>query len=143
MRKWLLSGLLVGSAVTYAPAAAIAAAPANDAFAAPVPLTVGSEISGSNVDATVETGEPNPTNSSQANTCLAITGGPNCGTSVWYTFLAPSNGQFTIDTCDGGTDFRSVVGVYTGTLGALAEVGYSYQGPACPEVGGIPVKLIS
>jgi hypothetical protein len=134
MRRWLLPGVLVALVAACAPPAA--AAPANDAFAAADPLAVGTEVSASNVDATVEPGEPNPSNSSQAGTCLTIADGPDCGTSVWYAFQPSSSGQYTIETCDGGTDFNSVLGVYTGTLGSPTEIGYSYQGPACPGVAG-------
>ncbi len=124
-----LAGLLaVGSAQ--------AAAPSNDAFAAAIPLALDEDQSASNVDATVEAGEPNPTNSSQSYGCATIADGPDCGASVWYTFQPPSSGEYTLETCDGGTDFPSVIGVYTGTLGSLSEIGYSLQGSKCPGVSG-------
>lgn len=122
MRKWLLSGLLVGSALACWPSAALAA-PANDAFSAAAPLTVGADVSSSNVDATVEAGEPDPTGFAASESCPNIAAGPSCGTSVWYTFQAPSTGQYTISTCDGGTDVYSIVGVYTGTtIGTAVQV---------------------
>ena len=61
--------------VARAAAAAQAAAPANDAFAAATPLAVGEEISGSNVDATAETGEPDPTGFAASETCANIAAG--------------------------------------------------------------------
>jgi hypothetical protein len=117
------------------PGAALAAAPANDAFASAAPLAVGDQVSGSNVDATVETGEPDPTGFAVSETCPSIAGGVNCGTSVWYTFQPASSGQYTIGICDGGTDVYGIVGVYTGSLGSLTEVGASGQGQQCASLG--------
>lgn len=135
MRKWLLSGLLVGSAVAYAPAAAPAAPPANDSFAAATPLVVGTDVSGTNVDATVESGEPNPTGFAASESCPNIAAGPSCGSSVWYTFQAPTTGQYTIGDCDGGTDVYSIVGVYTGTtIGTAVQVAAMGQNQQCTSV---------
>ena len=112
-----------------------AAPPANDAFAAAAPLAVGAEISSSNVDATVEAGELDPTGFAASETCADIAVGANCGTSVWYTFQPSSTGQYTIGTCDGGTDVYSIVGVYTGALGSLTLVGANGQGQQCSALG--------
>ena len=117
------------------PGAAHAAAPANDAFASAAPLAVGEQVSGSNVDATVETGEPDPTGFAASDTCPDIATGVNCGTSVWYTFQPASSGQYTIGICDGGTDVYGIVGVYTGALGSLTQVGASGQGQQCASLG--------
>ena len=137
MRKWLLSGLLVGSALACWPSAALAA-PANDAFSAAAPLTVGADVSSSNVDATVEAGEPDPTGFAASESCPNIAAGPSCGTSVWYTFQAPSTGQYTISTCDGGTDVYSIVGVYTGTtIGTAVQVAASGQSQQCNSVSDL------
>src|SRR4029077_11298188 len=132
MRKWLLSGLLAASALACAPATAVAAAPPHDAFAAAAPLTVGTDVSSSNVDATVESGEPNPTGFAASESCPNIAAGPSCGSSVWYAFQAPTTGQYTIGDCDGGTDVYSIVGVYTGTtIGTAAQVAAMGQSQQC------------
>jgi hypothetical protein len=113
-----------------------AAPPANDAFASAAPLALGAEVSSSNVEATVEVGEPDPTGFAASDTCANIAAGTNCGTSVWHTFQPSSSGQYTIGTCDGGTDVYSIVGVYTGaTLGSLALVGAKGQGQQCSALG--------
>jgi hypothetical protein len=113
-----------------------AAPPANDGFASAAPLAVGAELSSSNVDATVEAGEPDPTGFAASYACPNIAAGANCGTSVWYTFQPSSSGEYTIGTCDGGTDVYSIVGVYTGaTIGSLALVGAKGQGQQCSALG--------
>ena len=95
------------AALVSAPAA-VAAAPPNDAFAAAQPLTgVPIAVSGSNLDATLEPGEP-----------LVDEGG---GASVWFTWSPPAPGVYQFDTCD--SDFDTVLGVYTGnTLAGLTRV---------------------
>ena len=92
-------------------------------------------LSASNVDATVETGEPDPTGFAASDTCADIAAGANCGTSVWYTFQPASSGQYTIGICDGGTDVYGIVGVYTGALGSLTQIGASGQGQQCASIG--------
>ena len=84
--------------------------PANDNFAnataltADLPLTV----TGTNREATRETGEP-------------VHDGTNGGASVWYRWVAPGAGPVSIDTC--ASDFDTVLGVYTGSaVNALAKV---------------------
>jgi hypothetical protein len=74
--------------------------PANDNFAHRIVLT-GASVStiGSNVNATVETGEPKIT-------------GERGGHSVWWSWTATATGQVTISTK--GSDFDSLLGVYTG-----------------------------
>jgi hypothetical protein len=57
-------------------------------------------VSGINLGATRETGEPNH----------AGNGG---GASVWYSWTAPSSGNFTLDTI--GSDFQTLLAVYTGS----------------------------
>ena len=80
----------------------VATAPPNDLFTnrievAGMPLTV----LGSNVGASKEPGEPNHANSEG-------------GTSVWYSWTAPSSGPVKITIS--GTNFHARVGVYTGTV---------------------------
>jgi hypothetical protein len=82
------------------------AAPANDAFAA-AQLLQGATgtVTGTNVGATKETGEP-----AQA--------GNSGGASVWYSWTPSASGSVTIDTT--GSSFDTTLGVYTGTsVGAL------------------------
>src|SRR5207247_10545018 len=77
------------------------AGPANDNFANAT-VTGGSSatLTGSNVGATKETGEPNH---------AGIAGGK----SVWWSWTAPSAGSVTINTF--GSSFDTLLGVYTGT----------------------------
>jgi hypothetical protein len=83
--------------------------PPNDAFAAAVPLS-GEKItvSGTNVGATKETGEPD--HASDVG-----------GRSVWYGWTAPVSRPVEIDT--DGSDFDTTLAVYTGAaVDALSEV---------------------
>ena len=88
---------------------AVAAAPANDDFAAAIEIS-GRDVaaSGINKDATKETGEPNHA-------------GDTGGASVWYRWTAPASGKATVSTCD--SDFDTLLAVYTGSaVNALTEV---------------------
>ncbi len=88
----------------------IAVAPANDAFAS-APALVGNSASasGSNADATGETGEPD-----NANASAPIR-------SVWWQWTAPANGTTTISLA--GSSFDTTLGVYTGaSVNALATI---------------------
>jgi hypothetical protein len=73
----------------------------NDRFA-DRQLLVGASITatGSNVNATRESGEPN---------VLSVSGGK----SIWYTWTAPASGLVTMSTA--GSTFDTTLGVYTGT----------------------------
>jgi hypothetical protein len=90
-------------------AAARTAAPGNDLFANAQALSGGSgTVSGSNVDATKESGEP----------ALA---GNSGGASVWYSFTAPASGAVSVKTA--GSSFDTLLGVYTGSsVSALSLV---------------------
>ncbi len=74
--------------------------PANDAFAdaTSIPGTAAT-VTGSNVGATLESGEPE-------------NAGDAGGASIWYSWTAPASRQVIIDTC--GSDFDTTLGVYTG-----------------------------
>jgi hypothetical protein len=74
--------------------------PENDSFAARTPL-FGSNASatGNNASATFEVGEPDP----------SFAGGK----SVWWSWIAPSNGSVTISTA--GSSFDTMLTVLTGT----------------------------
>ena len=85
--------------------------PANDDFANATLLSGISVMrnSDTNVAATLETGE------------AAKVAGISASTSVWYSWTAPVNGTVRIDT--GGSDFDTLLGVYTGNaVDALIEV---------------------
>src|SRR6266571_982283 len=103
----LTAGILV--VVGIATTAASAAAPANDNFASAQVLSGPSgSVTGSNVDATKEAGEPNPA-------------GNIGGASVWYTWTAPASGTATFATA--GSSFDTIMGAYTGTsVSVLTEL---------------------
>ncbi len=84
------------------PATAAAAPPANDnlANATLIPPALPASVTGTNVDATLETDEPDHT---------YLPG----GASVWWTWTPAASGTVTIDLCD--SDFDTQLAVYTGT----------------------------
>jgi hypothetical protein len=99
------------------PASAAATAPPNDDFANRQALTgtLPIEATGSNVEATSEPGEP--------------TSG-TYGHSVWFEWVAPATGWFTVGACD--SDFAAAVAVFTGTEPAnLTQVSGGGEGPDC------------
>ncbi|HYR76213.1 MAG TPA: PA domain-containing protein [Pyrinomonadaceae bacterium] len=76
--------------------------PPNDNFAnAQVVSSCSGSVTGTNIAATKEAGEPNNPDS------------PTSTRSVWYRWQAPSTGSATIDTH--GSDFDTVLAVYTGS----------------------------
>ena len=85
------------------------AAPANDMFANRITITGDSgSAAGSNVNATLETGEPQP-------------GGTG---TVWWSWTASSSGGCQFDTC--GSDFDTYLAVYTGdSVDALTSIAES------------------
>jgi thiol-disulfide isomerase/thioredoxin len=85
------------------------AQPANDMFANRI-VIIGTNVvvTGSNVGATRETGEP-------------YHAGNTGGASVWWSWTAPRVGTVTISTA--GSGFDTILGIYTGSLvSALTEV---------------------
>ena len=84
-------------------------APNNDNFdSAYVITSLPASLTGNNIGATNEVGEPN-------------NAGVSGGSSVWWTWTAPSSGLVTINT--EGSDFDTTLGVYTGTFViALTEI---------------------
>lgn len=124
MRWGIKVAAAVVLALCLAPASAMAAAPANDDFANRKVLPAGFpgglpvEESGSNVEATAETGE----NISPF----------AAGHSIWFEWEATATEWVTIGAC--GSDFPALIGVFTGTeLTSLTKVasGNSAQGPHC------------
>ncbi len=93
-------------------------APANDAFANAQAITLSNNsasVTGTNVGATKEGGEPNHANTAG-------------GKSVWYSWTAPSNGSLTVDTRGSTTASNAMLdttlGVYTGSsVGSLSQIG--------------------
>ena len=83
--------------------------PVNDAFANRLPISgMTNTTTGSNLNATKETGEPNHA-------------GQFGGKSVWWTWTAPATGTVTMDTI--GSLFDTLLAVYTGTsVSSLTEV---------------------
>ncbi|HVU16646.1 MAG TPA: FG-GAP-like repeat-containing protein [Candidatus Didemnitutus sp.] len=79
-------------------------APANDSFANAATISAGSvsvtTVTGFNVNATKESGEPNHA-------------GDTGGKSVWWKWTAPFNGGVFVDTK--GSAFDTLLGVYTGS----------------------------
>jgi hypothetical protein len=88
-----------------------AAAPANDNFAnAQVVSGSSVNVTGTNVEATAQTGEPNHYSYHVARR------------SVWYKWVAPSTASFGISTS--GSSFDTLLAVYTGSsLTALTKIG--------------------
>jgi hypothetical protein len=88
-------------------------APPNDDFANAIVLSESAmTVTGSNVGATSEPGEPEHSYLGLAN-------------SVWWTWTAPAKGRLSLDFR--GSDFLPVVSLYTGTtVSNLALIGRSY-----------------
>jgi hypothetical protein len=110
-------------ALVWAPV--VSAAPANDEFSAAEELSASLPVgaTGSNVEATKETDEPDHA-------------GIAAGHSVWYSWQAPGPGLVTVGTC--GSDFETVLGVYTGSaVDGLTKVGSGSfsRGPKCAFSG--------
>ena len=88
-------------AIQLAASLVAAVAPVNDSFASPTVLTGTTfAVNGSNIGATLQTGEPKH---------AGVTGGK----SVWWSWTAPSTGTFTLATT--GSSFDTTLGIYTGT----------------------------
>lgn len=94
-------------------------APANDDFASATVLsgTLPIVVSGDNVDASKQAGEPihDPGNFDTG------------GTSVWWTWTAPSTSAITVSTT--GSDFSTLLGIYVGNaVATLTSVAKTTQG---------------
>ena len=101
--------------------------PANDVFseAQLLPGTSGL-IAGANIRGTGEAGEPDH---AYVSTPLA---------SIWYTWTAPSNGTFNLDTF--GSDYDTTLAVYTGsTVGSLLELASNDDSVGLQSAVTIPV----
>jgi len=98
-----------GAYVLTATGSPISQAPANDMASSPTNLGNGVSFtrSGSILGATAQSGES------------ALAGLP-ATRSVWFTYTAPANGRLVVDTV--GSDFNSVLGVYSGTVGVFSSL---------------------
>jgi PASTA domain len=97
-RALAVAVLAIAGAFLTGPASAVA--PGNDSFAAAIELSGRSDaVSGTNKDATTEPGEPNHA-------------GEVGGASVWFRWMAPADGETTIETC--GSDFDTLLAAYAG-----------------------------
>jgi PASTA domain-containing protein len=97
--RFAVAGLTVFAALALSGTAS-AVVPANDSFAAAQVLSGRvASVSGANVDATKEAGEPDHA-------------GEPGGASIWYAWTAPAAGRATLSTCTGDVD--TVLAVYTG-----------------------------
>ena len=128
-RRGRVSALAIAVALASigVPAAALAAAaPANDDLAdAETIAPGGGSLTGTNIEATQEAGEPNHASNPHGSAFH----------SVWYRWTAPAAGATAIDTC--GSEFDTRVGVYTGdSVGGLTEVASNEDaGPGTPCEG--------
>lgn len=93
----------------------------NDQCQGALTLQPGVSIAMSTTNATA-TGDPLPT-------CQT-----NFGAGVWFKFTPANDGIVTLSTC--GSDFDTVLQVYSGSCGTLIPVASGcndYSGPACPS----------
>lgn len=89
---------------------------ANNNFANRIPLTLPAKVTGANVGATTESGEPTGS------------GFTRWGATLWWTWTAPTNGPVQVDTL--GSDFNTMLGVYTGSaVNALTVVASNDNAP--------------
>lgn len=105
---------------------ALSAPPSNDDFANAVVLAGESGTSDwTNVDATKEAGEPNHA-------------GNAGGASIWFSWVAPRDGNLLLDTCD--SSFDTVLAVYTGgAVNGLTEV--ASDNDACNPGSGVELEV--
>ena len=97
--------------------------PANDNFANAITIQPGATLSGTNVNATKETGEPNHA-------------GNAGGKSVWWKFTPASSGQVKVSTAN--SSFNTLLAVYTGSaVNALTLVASNN------DTGGAPTSYVS
>jgi hypothetical protein len=103
------NGGATGAYVLTATGSSLSQAPANDMadFSTNLGNAFSFTRSGSILAATAQSGEP------------ALAGLP-ATRSVWFTYRAPANGRLVVDTV--GSDFNSVLGVYTGTVGVFSSL---------------------
>lgn len=113
--RWTIGFLVLAATLALAVGSAQAAGPANDNFSDAQLLSgAGGTVTGTNAGATREPGEPDLT-------------GLGMGFTVWYSWTAPSSGQFEFNT--NGSDFNTVLGIWTGSrVDALTYVAVNDSG---------------
>lgn len=100
-KQILFTAIIAAALIGFCTVEARAAAPVNDGFSAAQTLSgLSGSVTGTNVDATKQAGEPTH----------AWNRG---GSSVWYKYVATGNGVLTVDTLN--SSFDSLLAVYTGT----------------------------
>lgn len=112
------------------PPAPFPAASNDDFGASHVLVGCSGTLTGTNLNSTRETGEPNH---------LSTTNGNAGRHSIWYEWQAPSSGNVTFTTA--GSAYDTVLGVYTGTsVNALTII---TQNDDIPDVPGQPHQVTS
>jgi hypothetical protein len=102
-----LAWLPVAAVLLALPSVALGIPPSNDNFAN-AQFASSFTVTGTNVEATKESGEPNHA-------------GNAGGASVWWVTTAPTSATVTIDTCS--SNFDTLLAIYTGSsVNALTEV---------------------
>ena len=123
---------IAGAQFLYGPAG-VSTPPANDNFANAIPLTLTNntvQVTGSNVYATKEPGEPDHAP------------GETGGTSVWWKWTAPANGTLVATTA--GSEIDTMLGAYTGTaVNALTQLAANDDESASPHIRSSKVTLAS
>lgn len=122
------AGAVFGCLLLAGPASA--APPANNNFAsATVESGSSFAVSGTNVQATKETGEPNHADDQG-------------GASVWYAWTAPNSGTYQLNTC--GSNFDTLLAVYTGSaVNALTKVASNDQSASCFDQSVLYFQAVS
>lgn len=119
-RRWIpsvLISLVAVATASFGVGVAAAAAPSNNAFASAEVLTASGSIVRSNVGATRQANEPDPS-------CCTM------DATIWFKWTAPATSRVTFHT--GGSDIDTMLAVYTGTtLSSVVEVASDDDGFGC------------
>ncbi len=104
--------------------------PSNDHFASRIVITGSSNVVfGVNSAATKQTGEPTHA-------------GNIGGKSVWWSWTAPSTGQYLVTTA--GSDFDTLLAIYTGTaVGSLVQVAAADDPQSQTRSASIPLNAVA
>jgi hypothetical protein len=109
---------------------AAAAPPANDNFANAQALSGPNvSVSGTNVQATKQSGEPYHADDQG-------------GASIWYVWTAPNSGTYQVNTC--GSNFDTLLAVYTGSaVDALVPKAFNDQSARCDDQSVLHFQAVS
>jgi len=110
--------------------AVAAAGPTNDMFSkSAVQSGTSFSVTGSNVGATSEVGEPRHA-------------GQRGGKSVWWSWTAPSSGTLSVSTA--GSSFDTLLGIYTGvSVQALSRVGSNDDESASVRTSRVSISVVA